>query len=301
MSANNNEPISLAVFDMAGTTVEDTGLVEQSFEAADDHAGLSRTDADRQEMLRYVSETMGQSKIVVFRHLARGDEERAQAANKEFERCYAQLVAEGNCSPIPGAEDVITSLRARGIKTALTTGFAHETQTAILDALGWHDLADVVLCPGGGNAWPALPGYAADRPDADRYRLGPLDDRPRRHLLRCPQRSAGRSACLHRRAHRGARHRTTLRGRCHPHPRQCDRPARPGGRLELISDTAPPRRRSSPAAPDRRPLPRLSRSRLRNQQLAHNSTHSAICPRCQHTVCRTPIRGATCLMQRLPR
>ena len=59
---------------------------------------------------------MGQSKIVVFRHLSRGNEEQAQAANKEFERCYAQLVADGQCSPIPHAEDVITSFRSRGIK-----------------------------------------------------------------------------------------------------------------------------------------------------------------------------------------
>lgn len=111
MSTNTTDAISLVVFDMAGTTVEDTGLVKQSFLAADNHAGLSKTDADREEMLRYVSDTMGQSKIVVFRHLAKGNEEQAQAANKEFERTYAQLVADGNCSPIPGAEDVITSLR----------------------------------------------------------------------------------------------------------------------------------------------------------------------------------------------
>lgn len=150
MTANTSQPITLVVFDMAGTTVEDSGLVQQSFLAADSYAGLSKTEADREDMLRYVSDTMGQSKIVVFRHLARGNEEQAQAANKEFERCYAQLVAEGNCSPIPGAEDVIASLRSRGVKTALTTGFAKETQTAIVDALGWQDLADIVLCPGPG-------------------------------------------------------------------------------------------------------------------------------------------------------
>ena len=150
MTANTNQPITLVVFDMAGTTVEDSGLVQQSFLAADTYAGLSKTDADREEMLRYVSDTMGQSKIVVFRHLARGNEEQARAANKEFERCYAQLVAEGNCSPIPGVEELIASLRSRGVKTALTTGFAKETQTAIIDALGWQDLADVVLCPGSG-------------------------------------------------------------------------------------------------------------------------------------------------------
>lgn len=170
MTDNTNQPISLVVFDMAGTTVEDSGLVQQSFLAADSHAGLSKTDTDRGEMLRYVSDTMGQSKIVVFRHLARGNEEQAQAANKEFERCYAQLVAEGNCSPIPGAEDVITSLRSRGIKTALTTGFARETQSAIIDALGWQNLADVVLCPEPGvrgRPYPDMPLTALMRTETD--------------------------------------------------------------------------------------------------------------------------------------
>ena len=173
MNTNINEPISLVVFDMAGTTVEDSGLVQQSFLAADHHAGLSKTDADRDEMLRYVSETMGQSKIVVFRHLARGNEEQAQAANKEFERCYGQLVAEGNCSAIPGAEETITSLRSRGIKTALTTGFARETQTAIIDALGWHDLADLVLCPEPGmrgRPYPDMPLTALMRTETDSVR-----------------------------------------------------------------------------------------------------------------------------------
>lgn len=142
--------ISLVVFDMAGTTVEDSGLVEKSFLAADRDAGLSRSDADREEMLAYVSETMGQSKIVVFRHLAGGDEDRAQAANRAFERSYAELVSAGHCSAIPGAEELLHRLRDNGIKTALTTGFAAQTQQAIIDALGWDGLADVVLCPGDG-------------------------------------------------------------------------------------------------------------------------------------------------------
>jgi phosphonatase-like hydrolase len=173
MNTKANDPITLVVFDMAGTTVEDSGLVQQSFLAADEHAGLSKTDADRDEMLRYVSDTMGQSKIVVFRHLARGNEEQAQAANKEFERCYAQLVADGNCSPIPGAEGVIESLRSRGIKTALTTGFGQETQSAIIDALGWHDLADLVLCPQPGvrgRPYPDMPLVALMRTETDSVR-----------------------------------------------------------------------------------------------------------------------------------
>ncbi|MGV9801841.1 phosphonatase-like hydrolase [Mycobacterium sp. NPDC003449] len=173
MSTNTNEQISLVVFDMAGTTVEDSGLVQQSFLAADSHAGLSKTDADREEMLRYVSDTMGQSKIVVFRHLAKGNEQQAQDANKEFERCYAQLVADGNCSPIPGAGELIGDLRSRDIKTALTTGFGAETQSAIIDALGWQDLADVVLCPGPGvrgRPYPDMPLTALMRTETDSVR-----------------------------------------------------------------------------------------------------------------------------------
>lgn len=173
MSNNVPEPISLVVFDMAGTTVEDSGLVQRAFLAADSFAGLSKTDADRDEMLRYVSDTMGQSKIVVFRHLSGGNEEQAQAANKEFERCYGQLVAEGNCSPIPGTEELIGSLRSRGIKTALTTGFAGETQSAIIEALGWRDLADVVLCPGPGvrgRPFPDMPLTALMRTETDSVR-----------------------------------------------------------------------------------------------------------------------------------
>lgn len=152
--------VQLVVFDMAGTTVEDSGLVQQAFLAADEHAGLSRDPGERDSMLRYVSETMGQSKIEVFRHLSAGNEEQAQDANKAFERCYARLVEEGRCSPIPGAEETIRALRADGVKTALTTGFARDTQQAIIDALGWRDIADVVLCPAEdvrGRPFPDMP------------------------------------------------------------------------------------------------------------------------------------------------
>ncbi|WP_166907138.1 phosphonatase-like hydrolase [Mycobacterium sp. DL440] len=152
--------VQLVVFDMAGTTVEDSGLVQQAFLMADEHAGLSRTPAEREDMLRYVTDTMGQSKIEVFRHLSGGNEERAQDANKAFETGYARLVSEGRCTQIPGAAEVIGGLRARGVKTALTTGFAHETQQAIIDTLGWGDLADVVLCPGDGLRGRPFPDMA---------------------------------------------------------------------------------------------------------------------------------------------
>ncbi|WP_456062009.1 phosphonatase-like hydrolase [Amycolatopsis cynarae] len=139
----------LAVLDMAGTTVADDGLVEQSFTAAIATAGVSESDDRYPAMLDHVRRTMGQSKITVFRALL-GDEAAAQRANTEFRRHYEGLVAAGHCAPVPGAEEAIRLLRASGTKVALTTGFASGTQQALLDALGWQDLADLALAPGPG-------------------------------------------------------------------------------------------------------------------------------------------------------
>ena len=60
--------IELVVFDMAGTTVRDDGVVEQAFQRAAERTGV----ADRmpwEDALQHVRDTMGQSKIEVFLHL----------------------------------------------------------------------------------------------------------------------------------------------------------------------------------------------------------------------------------------
>ncbi|WP_158882962.1 phosphonatase-like hydrolase [Amycolatopsis anabasis] len=158
--------IELVALDMAGTTVADDGLVESAFTAAIGAAGVSEEDSRFPEMLSYVRETMGQSKIVVFRALLNGDEDLAQRANAEFQRAYEELIENGHCAPIPGTEPTIRKLRAAGVRVALTTGFAPRTQDAILTALGWHDLADFVLAPGAevrGRPFPDLVLTAALR------------------------------------------------------------------------------------------------------------------------------------------
>ncbi|MCQ4042427.1 phosphonatase-like hydrolase [Streptantibioticus rubrisoli] len=143
--------INLIVLDMAGTTVADGGLVEQAFTRAAERLGVEPD-------LEYVRATMGESKISVFRALF-GDEDFAQRANTEFERAYAELVDGGRITALPGAAEAIAELRAEGRKVVLTTGFARVTQDAILDALGWRDIADLTLCPadaGRGRPYPDL-------------------------------------------------------------------------------------------------------------------------------------------------
>ncbi|RKT53391.1 phosphonatase-like hydrolase [Saccharothrix australiensis] len=141
---------SLVVFDMAGTTVLDDGLVERAFRRALPGATPGMVD--------YVRATMGQSKIVVFRALLH-DEAAAQRANAAFEEAYAALVAEGRCAPVPGAADVIADLRSKGVKVAFSTGFSRATQHVILSALGWTDLADFTTTPaeaGRGRPYPDM-------------------------------------------------------------------------------------------------------------------------------------------------
>ena len=151
-------PITLAVLDMAGTTVADDGLVLRAFAAATEAGGLPAEGPEADAARQYVLDTMGQSKIVVFRAIF-GDEDRAQAANAAFETTYDSLIDQGLAEPIPGAEKAITTLREAGIKVALTTGFSRSTQDKLLVALGWKTLADLTLSPaeaGRGRPYPDL-------------------------------------------------------------------------------------------------------------------------------------------------
>lgn len=139
-------PLELVVFDMAGTTVLDDGVVEQAFARAAERTGVAAT-MGWDGALQHVRDTMGQSKIDVFTHIAGGDRARAEEATAAFEAAYAELITEQGAEPIPGAREVMEELRAAGKKVALTTGFSPRTRDAILDRLGWGGLVDVALSP----------------------------------------------------------------------------------------------------------------------------------------------------------
>jgi phosphoglycolate phosphatase len=151
--------ITVACLDMAGTTVADDGSVIAAFSAAVEQFGLNRGTRGYEDALAYVRETMGQSKIEVFRHIL-GAGEPAQQANIAFEEHYARCVRAGDVAPLPGAAETFAALRATGIKVCLATGFSPATRDTLLDALGWRPLVDLALSPadaGRGRPWPDLP------------------------------------------------------------------------------------------------------------------------------------------------
>lgn len=136
----------LVVLDMAGTTVLDDGVVELAFQRAAERTGVAdRMPWDR--ALAHVRDTMGQSKLDVFTHLARGDRAVAARATAAFEGAYAEIVAEQGVTEVAGAADAIQGLKDAGLTVALTTGFAPVTRDALIDGLGWSDLIDLALSP----------------------------------------------------------------------------------------------------------------------------------------------------------
>jgi phosphoglycolate phosphatase len=149
--------ITVACLDMAGTTVRDDGTVMAAFTAAITSQNLPVAEYDR--AMTYVRATMGQSKIEVFRHIL-GSEEKAQWANASFEAHYAAAVGAGEVAPMPGAVEVFEACRSAGIRVCLATGFSPATRDAVVAALGWGSLVDLVLSPadaGRGRPWPDLP------------------------------------------------------------------------------------------------------------------------------------------------
>jgi len=134
--------IELICFDMAGTTVNDDGLVLAAFGRTIDELGVTGDDASRAEA--YVVETMGQSKIEVFRELF-GD--RADTANDAFERHFVGAAREVGVREVPGARAAVERIKERGVAVALTTGFSPATREALIDILGWSDLFGLRVSP----------------------------------------------------------------------------------------------------------------------------------------------------------
>ncbi|WP_240325142.1 phosphonatase-like hydrolase [Amycolatopsis thermalba] len=158
-----NPRVELIVMDMAGTTVRDDGAVEAAFAAALSAVDVPAGSEQWRRARSYIHDTMGTSKIVVFRALF--PDERADKANAVFEETFAEQ-AIAVAEPVPGAEEAIRALREQGRRVCLSTGFSAGTRDALLDRLGWTDLADLALCPddaGRGRPFPDLVLTAALR------------------------------------------------------------------------------------------------------------------------------------------
>lgn len=143
----------IVCLDIAGTIVQDTGAVEAAFQEA--FAGIHEDVDD--DILGYVRDTMGKSKLEVFTALL-GEEDRARIATTLFEEAYGRMLDSGVIQLFSGVQDALRDLREIGALICLTTGFGPPTRLAIIEELRLAPLIDISLSPAdafGGRGRPA--------------------------------------------------------------------------------------------------------------------------------------------------
>ncbi|TSA20448.1 MAG: HAD family hydrolase [Actinomycetales bacterium] len=138
--------VEMVAFDVAGTTLNDDGIVITAFKSAFERTQPDLWPSMGEIWTQYAIETMGQSKIHVFTELL-GDAEKAHQANVAFEESYLSEIAEIGATPIAGAEDLFRALKKAGIAVVLTTGFSRSTLDVLLETLNWRELIDLSVTP----------------------------------------------------------------------------------------------------------------------------------------------------------
>jgi phosphoglycolate phosphatase len=127
--------IELVVLDMAGTTVGEHGIVYRALEdsVTDAGASVNATDlqtwmgADKTEAIAALLELGG----------VKADPELVARQFDYFRALLAERYAGNPPVALPGVEDALRTLKARGIKVALSTGFSRDVAAPILETLGW--------------------------------------------------------------------------------------------------------------------------------------------------------------------
>ncbi|MCV9993087.1 phosphonatase-like hydrolase [Paeniglutamicibacter sp. ZC-3] len=127
--------IELVVLDMAGTTVDEHGIVYRALEDSVTDTGASVDAADLQTW-------MGADKTEAIAALMElgGVTADPGLVARQFDHFRALLAERYAANPpvaLPGVEEALCELKGRGIKVGLTTGFSRDVAGPILETLGW--------------------------------------------------------------------------------------------------------------------------------------------------------------------
>lgn len=132
---------ALAIFDMAGTTINDRDEVYRVLRESVEREGASFSDDTFQEW-------MGTEKYYAIGNLLKVggvdySEEIHDNAWAWFREELRRVYTENPPTPIAGVEEMFQKLRSKGMKIGLTTGFSREIVNLILGAMGWDkDMVD---------------------------------------------------------------------------------------------------------------------------------------------------------------
>jgi phosphonatase-like hydrolase len=136
----------LAVFDIAGTTVNDQGAVQRALiEVFKGASGLDLPMAEANAL-------MGIPKPIAFeqlchRYMGKTDPELTKSLTERFEEQLLAVYSDASqIEPMPFAIERFTELRRNGCKVFLDTGFSRRITDQILQTLHWATLIDGSIC-----------------------------------------------------------------------------------------------------------------------------------------------------------
>lgn len=126
-------PFELAALDMAGTTVDERGLVYDVLDATVADAAGRPVPA---ELLARWKGTSKKEAIAGLLSALSADFD-VDATFDDFVKRLTAAYRETPPVPLPGVPEALAALRAAGVKVALQTGYSAEIAGVILDGLGW--------------------------------------------------------------------------------------------------------------------------------------------------------------------
>jgi phosphonatase-like hydrolase len=139
--------IQLAVFDMAGTTVDERNVVYRSVQQAINEAGFEATlpqvllHAAGKEKRQAIRDTLAAL------HGQTPADSTVQPIFEHFQRILDEAYQRETFTPQPGATDLFAYLKAKNIRVALNTGYARPVAERLVAQMGWagSPLLDLVV------------------------------------------------------------------------------------------------------------------------------------------------------------
>ncbi|GGB07429.1 HAD family hydrolase [Puia dinghuensis] len=142
--------IQLVVFDIAGTTVQDSGSVAEAFISAFRDFGFEIPQAEVKKVMGFRKIDAIALLLETFAPAKKDDDILIDRIHTRFiDTMIAFYRDDEDLAPFPYAEQVFSALKQQGIKVALNTGFTRSITDTILHRLRWDDrssLIDMVIC-----------------------------------------------------------------------------------------------------------------------------------------------------------
>ncbi|MBO0320699.1 phosphonatase-like hydrolase [Muricauda sp. CAU 1633] len=129
--------IKLAVFDMAGTTVNEDNVVYKTVKAALAKAGVEVSlntvleFGAGKEKFKAIADILEETKV------ERTDEVDAKVVHADFKEMLKEAYASLEVSSYDGVEELFKTMQSHGVKVVLNTGYDYKTAQSLLDKLGW--------------------------------------------------------------------------------------------------------------------------------------------------------------------